>query len=184
MKNHMRELVFVALLAGIPTASWWWIFRPQNAQAADMRKQIEFKQQRLRDLNRATGTIGDLKLRIQKLQEAMSYFRSRLPNEKEIDKVLQEAWQLAEANRLQTRSIRTLERNEANSSITGQPCAEQPISVSLEGSFLGFYSFLQSLENQPRIMRIKSMHLKRPQEGPEGDVQADFTMSIFFESQE
>ena len=32
--------------------------------------------------------------------------------------------------------------------------SEQPILMNLEGDFRGFYTFLQALERQPRIMRI------------------------------
>ncbi len=183
MKFGIRELIFIALLTAIPIASWWLIFRPQNANAEEMRQQIEAKQSKLRELNRATGTIGDLRKRIAGLEDAMKYFRSKLPSEKEIDKVLQEVWELAESNHLQTKSIRTLNRESRASQAGTQGYSEQPISVSLEGNFLGFYSFLQALENQPRIMQVLSMKLTKPPTGPEGYMNAEFTMTIFFEGQ-
>ena len=185
MKFGLREIVFVALLVIVPVASWSLVFRPMNAEAADIREQIEAKQARLRELDRATATIGDLKSRIEKLEEAMVFFRSKLPNEKEIDKVLEEVWQLAERNRLATKSIRTLKRTQAQQlGPTGRSCSEQPIGVLLEGNFLGFYSFLQALENQPRIMRIQKMDLTKAARGPQGDMRAEFTMTIFFEGPE
>jgi len=182
MKLGLREVAFIVLLTGIPVVAWRFVFRPQNAQNAEMQKQIEAKQARLRELNQATGTIGDLRQRIEKLEKAMAFFRSKLPSEKEIDKVLQEVWQLAESNRLRTKSIRTLDRdrNSEFTSRAGAYCA-QPISVQLEGSFLGFYSFLQALEDQPRIMRVQKMNLQKLKQGAEGTVQAEFIMTIFFE---
>ena len=182
MKFGVREIVFVVLLMGIPVASWWLVFRPQNARRDQMCQQIEAKQGRLRELNRATATIGDLKKRIGKLQKAMASFRSKLPGQKEIDKVLQEVWNLAELNDLRTKSIRTLKHNK-NTELLSRPGSyrAQPIAVSLEGSFLGFYSFLQALENQPRIMRVRKMALVKVKKGPPGNMQADFTMTIFFE---
>jgi hypothetical protein len=53
--------------------------------------------------------------------------------------------------------------------------------MKLEGDFKGFYSFLLSLENQPRIMRILKMTVRQPRDAPPGRIQAEFIMSIFFE---
>jgi len=182
MKFGLRECVFAVMLVAIPLAGWWMVFSPQNAQCAQMRQQIQAKQAKLRELNRATATIGDLKQRIDKLQKAMAFFHSKLPDEKEIDKVLKGIWRLAESNHLKARSIRTLERNKSSrSSSSSTGYREQPIQIKLAGNFLGFYSFLQALENEPRIMRIRQMTLKRPRKGPEGNVEVEFTMTIFFE---
>ena len=123
-----------------------------------------------------------------KADRAVKFFESKLPNEKEIDKVLQEVWRLAEANQLATKSIRTLERSGQNCFASGEgPHTEQPIAMQLEGDFMGFYSFLQAMENQPRIIRIHKLSLtkaERSGEGkplPEGRMVAEFTVSVFFE---
>jgi hypothetical protein len=52
--------------------------------------------------------------------------------------------------------------------------------MGFEGEFLGFYSFLQALEGQPRIMRIRSISLECL-DGKPGRIKADVEMSIFFE---
>ena len=181
MKFGVRELVFAVLLLGIPLGAWKFIFVPRNQQDSEMRQQIEAKQQRLRAVNFATATIGDLQKQISALQQAIGFFQSKLPNEKEIDKVLQEVWQMAESNRMTTKSIRTLQRS--TDQPTAQSHCEQPISMQLEGDFAGLYAFLQALENQPRIMRIRDMTLKKMDKGPPGAVQVSFVMTIFFESE-
>ncbi len=96
--------------------------------------------------------------------------------------MLQEVWRLAEGNQLVAKSIRTLPPGTDKTTITesAEP-HEQLIAMQLEGDFHGFYAFLQSLENQPRIMRIKKMTMEKLRGGPEGHVQAKFDMSIFFE---
>jgi Tfp pilus assembly protein PilO len=160
-------------------AAYAYVFRPQNLRNAKMLQQIEARQERLRELNMATATIGDLKKEIASLEEAIRFFQSKLPNEKEMDKVLREIWRLAEANQLMAKSIRTLPLSEQAATSAG-PC-EQPIAVQLEGDFRGFYGFLQSLENQPRIMRINKMTVGKLKNAPEGQVQVNFDMSIFFD---
>ena len=182
MKFSIREIIIVALLMAIPVGAWWFVFRPRNAHEQKMRAQIESKQAKLQELNRATATIGNLKKEIGSLEEAVAFFHSKLPSAKEIDKVLQEIWRLAQSSELTTKSIRTLDKTKKNTTpAVGGPYAEQPISVQLEGNFLGLYTFLQALENQPRIMRIHSLSLDKAKKGPEGNVEASFIMSIFFE---
>jgi len=182
MKLGLRESVVVLLLLAVPVASWWFVFRPRTARRLEMREQIRVKQEKLRALNRMTGTLGDLQKEIASLQGALRFFQSKLPGEKEIDKVLQEIWQMAESNRMVTKSIRTLDRTDRRgfTAPTG-PHAEQPITVQLEGDFMGFYAFLQALEKQPRIVRIQDMTLLRPAKSPGGHIRATFIMSIFFE---
>ncbi|MFA6133124.1 MAG: type 4a pilus biogenesis protein PilO [Phycisphaerae bacterium] len=184
MKIGLREAVFFLLLMGIPVASWALVFHPQNLRNAEMLQQIEARQDRLRELNQATATIGDLKKEIAALEEAVQFFQSKLPNAKEMDKVLREVWQLAEQNQLTTKSIRTLPPSDKSMSAE-MGLREQPIAMQLDGDFRGFYTFLQALENQPRIMRISRMTLEKAKAAPngasEGQVQARFDMTIFFE---
>lgn len=179
MRVTPRVAIFTALLMAIPLGAWHFVFQPRNAMDAEIRSEIEAKQSKLRALNQATASVGSLQKEISSLEKALVFFQSKLPNEKEIDKVLQEVWRLAETNQLTTKSIRTLQRTAENS--TDGPHAEQPITMQLDGDFLGLYSFLQALEEQPRIMRIRNMSLKRLDKGPRGCVQATFILSVFFE---
>jgi Tfp pilus assembly protein PilO len=182
MKFGIREIVFTVLLAAIPVGAWWFVFRPGKTGNAEALSAIENRQAKLRTLNQATATVGDLKVEIAALEDAVKFFRSKLPSEKEIDKVLQEVWRLAASNRLRTESIRTLKASEETMLTEASgPYAEQPILVKLEGPFNGFYSFLLALETQPRIMRIQQMKLDRSLKGEEGSVRAECTMSVFFE---
>jgi len=160
MKIGIREIVFVVLLAAIPIGAWWFVFRPANARDAEMLKQIKVKQQKLRELNRATATIGDLKVEINSLKEAIDFFRTKLPTEKEMDQVLKGVLLLADP---------------------AGPYAEQPISIELEGPFEGFYGFLLALETQPRIMRIQQMNVKKMIKKGEGYIHAKCIASVFFE---
>lgn len=182
MKIGLREVVFVLMLLAIPLGGWYLVFRPRNVANAEMLRQIEAKQAKLQDLNKTTGAIGDIQREIDSLQKGVNDLQSRLPSEKEIDKVLQEVWRLAETNELTTKSIRTVEKTQEPVFASADDShAEQPIVMKLEGDFRGFYAFMLALENQPRIMRIRKMTLTRPDKAAEGVVQATFEMTIFFE---
>ncbi len=180
MKIGLREIVLVVLLASTPLGAWWFVFRPRDARNQELLEQIEAKQEKLRALNRVTGTIGDLQQEIEGRRKAIGYFQAKLPSEKDIDRVLQEIWRLAEASQLITKSIRTVARR--TNAPAGGP-REQPVTIQLEGDFVGFYTFLQALENQPRIMHIGRMTLTKFEKGDEGDIQASFEMSVFFEQE-
>lgn len=182
MKVGLREVVFAALLLGIPVGAWWFVFRPTNIHQAKMCEQIEAKQVKLRQLNQLTANVGDLQKEIATLEKSIKFFESKLPEEKEIDKVLHQTWRLAEENHLVTKSIRTgTPTDSATALYASGSQAIQPIVIQLEGTFEGFYSFLQALERQPRIMRIGLMNIRKAETGPEGNIQVSFRMSVFFE---
>ena len=182
MKIGLREIVFTVMLLGIPVGAWWFVFRPANEHRAEMCKQIEAKQEKLKQLNQLTGDVGDLEDEIDSLAKSIQLFESKLPAEKEIDKVLHQTWRLAEANNLVTKSIRTGKATDSATELySAGSQAIQPIVIQLEGKFEGFYNFLQALERQPRIMRIGLMNIKKADPGPEGNIQVSFRMSVFFE---
>ena len=57
---------------------------------------------------------------------------------------------------------------------------QQPIQLSLSGDFNGFYSFLLQLEKLQRITRVTDMTLQKINDH-DGEMQAQLTLSIFFE---
>jgi len=182
MKLGLREIVFLVLLMVIPVGAWWFVFRPQDTSNAKMKQEIQARQAKLDQLNMVLKAKGDLESQIDSLSQAISFFESRLPQEKEIDQILREVWLLAEANKLKAKSIRTLVRKGAGGFISDQDDqSEQPIQVQLEGDFMGFYAFLLALEKQPRIMRISRMTLETDAKIPTGRIAADFELSVFFE---
>ena len=181
MKFGIREISLCALLIAVPAGAMAFVFNPANTRHEEMRRQVNDKQAKLRQLNRVMGTVGSLQMEIGELEKAITYFKAKLPGEKGIDEVLRETWRLAENNDLITKSIRTVPRGGGKLYATGSQ-SEQPVQVLLEGDFEGVYSFLQALENQPRIMRINRMSLTRPQNTPQGYIRMSFDMTVFFDN--
>lgn len=182
MKFGLRELVFLLMLMAIPLGSYMMIFRPQDRRQQAMAKEIEAKKANLAQLTQTTARIGNIETEVQALEKGIESLQAKLPSEKEIDKVLQEVWRLAEANKLTTKSIRTLDKTpDMTFASASGPHAEQPIMMKLEGDFMGFYAFMLALEDQPRIMRIRKMTLTKPDKAPDGFMQAAVEMTIFFE---
>jgi len=183
MKIGLREVLFLMLLVAIPLGSWWFVFHPRDLQIRADSQQVQALRVKLRDLQRATATLESLQSDIDQTQKAIDFFQSKLPPEKEMDKVLSEVSKLAEASSLTIKSFRTLKRSgPVMLTDPGGPYAEQPIALELEGNFnYGLYSFLLSLEKLPRITRVHQMKIEKLAKGLEGDVHAKLVMSIFFE---
>jgi type IV pilus assembly protein PilO len=174
MKFGIRELIFFVVMLGLLGSSYYFVFTKSNQKKAELLVEIRAKQTALGNLQAATAGIEDLNRKIEELQKAITFFESKLPQEKEVDKILKEVWQMAEANSLQTKTIKTL------STQRGPNYSEQPIELSLAGDFKGFYSFLLQLEKLPRITRVTDMALQKINDR-DGEMQAKMTLSIFFE---
>ncbi len=185
MKIGTRELILALLLIAVPLATWWFVFKPNDELNASMLQQIETRRGKLIELNIATGVIGDLRREISTLESTIEVLQSKLPSEKEIDKVIQEIWYLARKNNLTPVSMETL--NKSSDKIftsSDSQYAEQPVSIIVGGDFMGFYTFLQELESRPRIMRIYRLAVLKEEkikDAPEGYIRAEFAMSIFFD---
>ncbi len=174
MKFGMRELVFLLVMLGLLASSYFLVFTKANAKRLALQAEIDNKQASLAALEHSTEGVSDLKTKIDELQKAIAFFESKLPQEREIDKVLKELWQIADANSLQTRTIKSLHSERTNN------FREQTIEMSLSGDFYGFYAFLQQLERLPRLTRVMEMNLQKIS-SREGAMEARLTISIFFE---
>lgn len=174
MKLGVREILLFALILGVLGGSYFFGFRRTTAERERKLAEIQRKEQHLANLRQVTSGIDDLNRKIDEFERAIAFFESKLPQEKEVDQILKEVWQLAEANSLQTKTIKTMRSEKAAN------YSEQPIQLSLSGDFNGFYAFMLQLEKLPRITRIGQMNLQKIN-GHDGEMQAQLTMSIFFE---
>ena len=175
MKLGIRELLFFGLMMGLLACSYLFVFKPAAEKRVARQAETEQKRQSLLNLRQSTAGISDLEHKIDEVEKAIKFFESKLPQEKEIDTILREVWQMAEANALQTKTIKTLKSERAAG------YSEQPIQLSLAGDFQGFHSFLRQLEKMSRIVRVQQMKLDKITTR-EGEMQAHMTISIFFES--
>jgi Tfp pilus assembly protein PilO len=174
MKFGIPELLFVAILCGVLAATYMLVDKKAKARAA-IEQKVAARQRDLADLDRATAGISDVSGKIDELQKAIAFFESKLPQEKEIDKVLREVWQMAERNQLTIKTIKTL-KSERSAGYS-----EQPIEMSMSGDFKdSFYAFILQLEQLPRLTRVSKMELKKISER-NGQMEAQVTLSIFFE---
>jgi Tfp pilus assembly protein PilO len=185
MKLKSREIIFTLVLLAIPMAAWLLEFAPRQRRHKELKQQIVTKQaklDRLFEKKRLSGAIGDLREQIAEGKKALDIVRSRLPDEKDIDQIVRKVWRLAKSNNLSPTSLRTIppRKDKQFTRLTG-PHGEQPLLIQLEGDFNGLYSFMIDMESESRIMRVRQMTLKTPEEDHPGSVSATIEFSIFFE---
>jgi type IV pilus assembly protein PilO len=173
MKIGIREILFVLLMLGVLAGSYVFAFSRADLQRKALRADIRLKKKALADLMVATAGIDDVNRKTEDLQHAIEFFKSKLPQEREMDKILDEVSNIAAENSLKTKTIKPLkiERSPGYS--------EQPIQMSLSGDFGGYYQFLLQLERLPRVTRVMQMSLHKNQR--DGEVTADMTLTIYFE---
>src|SRR4029078_3785888 len=108
MKFGVRELVLVCAMVGLLAAAYFFVFSKAHVKRAELQKEIESKRTALKNLTQATAGVDDLGRKIDELQKAITFFESKLPQEREIDKILKEVSQMADANSLQTKTVKML----------------------------------------------------------------------------
>lgn len=174
MKLGLREILFVAAMIGLLAASYFLVFTKQDVKRAEKMKQRDAKRAALSQLDMAKLEVQDVDKKIKELQAATAFFESKLPQAKEMDKVLKEIWQLADANGLRTQTVKT-PRSQKMSGYS-----EQTLELNLAGDFKGFYEFMLQLEKLPRLTKVTKMNLTKITD-KDGEMQASMTMSIYFE---
>jgi type IV pilus assembly protein PilO len=174
MRFGLREIIFCVLMLAVLGGFYFVLLAKIDARKRELAADTSSKVKMVADVEQSTRGIEDLGRKIEELQDAIRFFESKLPQEKEMDKVLTEVSQLAEANSLSTRTVKTL-KSERSAGYS-----EQPIEMTLSGDFNAFYLFLQQLEKLPRLTRVTGMALNKINDR-DGEMDARVTLSIFFE---
>ena len=173
MKFGLRELLFLAVMIGTVTASFFSLKKSVQKREAMEVETANWKVQ-LAALNQPNSDNVDWNKKIAELKEAIKYLEGKLPAEKEMDVILTQVENMVKANALEKKMVKPLKIDRSAN------YNELPIEMTLSGDFNGFYAFLQQLEKMPRITRLTNMALTKITDR-EGAMQAKITLSIFFE---
>lgn len=177
MKFTSRELILFLAILLVPILSYFIVFRPQSAKIEQAKAQIEHQKERLSDLRSETARNDDLRAANEDIGGRIDEMESLLPTGKEIDMIVRQVSSLAVESGLTPPTLKS------EKPVAAARFREQPLSMSTSGSFEGFYEFLLALERLPRLTRVVDLLLKDSSE--EGvEVDAEFTLSIYFQSDE
>jgi type IV pilus assembly protein PilO len=173
MKLGIRELVFFALMVGLLCAAYF-ILDKKSKKREEKLASVQTMQQSLTNLRLSMSGIDDQDRKISELHQAIAFFESKLPQEKEMDVILADVSRKVEENGLTLRTVKTLKTER------GPNYSELPIQMNISGDFNGFYELMLQLEKMDRITRVSQMKLEKIDER-DGEMQAQLTLSIFFE---
>jgi type IV pilus assembly protein PilO len=187
MRFGIREVIFILVLLAVPVASFWYLFKPRNQQISQASEEIKIKQAQLEKLNTVLSRIPDLGKAIDEGRTAINDIEKKLPYADDVEGILERVWQISRENRLLVKSVKS------EKPVPYARYMELPLKTVIEGEFDGFYQFMLELEALPRITRINQLKLQKiivkpgatddPQPAA-GDMRAEFTLSIYFESRE
>ncbi|MEO1129653.1 MAG: type 4a pilus biogenesis protein PilO [Planctomycetota bacterium] len=174
MRLGIREFIFMFVLLAMPVSSWWFVFRPQNEEIQAAKKEIQHKELMLERLAAATAQTEDLARANEEISEAIGLVESRLPDDKEVEVILEQVADLARKSQL------TLPKVKTGKPVTAAKYMEQPLEMTIVGDFDDFYRFMLKLEKLDRITRMLDLTLERVDKR-DGVMRAEFTLSIYFE---
>lgn len=175
MKIGLREIIFFKLMLGLLLASYFFGFKRMNDKRQAYLDEIQVKQQRLTELARASRDLDDMNQRLVKIEQAIRIFEKKLPQEQEVESILNYVTTLVERHKLFSRSFKPNPKP-----VVGPNYRERQIELDLSGNFFGYYAFLRDLERLERIIKITDMKLTRIDE-QDGQMQAVLKISIFYD---
>ena len=176
MRLGLRELLLLLILLGLPAASFFLVFRPENRDIDSAKREVEHKRSVLNKLREETARSKDLENTNREIQQRIEAIEARLPSKKEVEAVVRQVSDLAGAAGLEAPQMKT------GKALKTATYMEQPLELSTEGSFNGFYDFLLKLEQLARITRMTDLKIKRHAE-TDGVVLATFTLSIYYQDE-
>lgn len=174
MRIGLRELVLLVVLVAVPVASFFLVFKPQNDAIDAAKAEVAHKQSMLDELRKETSQTDDLLKENEALERRIERVEARLPSNNELDRVIRQVSQLAVAAGLEPPALK-------NAKPLGAALyMEQPLEMKTKGNFGGYYTFLQRLEQLPRITRIPDMKVQRDMQ-MDGLMNIEFTLSIYYQ---
>ncbi len=173
MRLGTRELIFLALLLALPILAWWFYFKPRQRDLLQMEARIAAKQRKLDVINRSGSSTKKLQNELVRLKAAVAFLQEKLPPRVQLAPLMQTIYTIEQKN-----NLNILSQHYLKAKPTGG-YTQQPIQMSLEGTFRGFYQFLRALEHLPRVTRIDTLGMRKDPDRS-GLIDANFTLSVFF----
>lgn len=178
MNVKARQTILTAVLLGVPVASFFLVFRPQNREIQMATREMQLRKEKLGQLQAVTAQAPDLARATEEIKLSISQIEARMPSSKELDNVLRDVATIATKC-----GLRVPKFNRVENVISSGSAQEQQLDVEIAGEFTGFYSFLLELEKLPRITRLTDMKLERVadmEKAKDGLLRARFKLSIYY----
>lgn len=174
MNIGLRHIIVFLVLMALPASSYFTVFKPQNKAIEAARQEINHKRELLEKLREETARNADLARANTEIGERLADIEARLPSTKELDDVVRRVSDLAVKSGLAAPVL------QSDTPVEAALYREQPLDMSLSGTFDSFYKFLLEIEQMPRITRIPDLKMTRITT-EDGVMKVEFTLSIYFQ---
>ena len=96
MTSNFRKVVFFILLIGLSVVGYQYMIKPANKNLAEIKSKVDSKLEQLVKFEEATAAAEDITKQLDKLQEAIEFFESKLPPKSQIHEVLEQVTVIAQ----------------------------------------------------------------------------------------
>lgn len=176
MNLGFRGLLVLLIVIGMPVASFFLVFKPQNKEIQRAKEEVSHKEALLVKLREETARNDDLVRANDDIKRSVQIIEARLPSNKEIDDLVRQVSNLAVEAGLQPPAIKSAK------ALPAALYMEQPLEMEVSGKWVNFHTFLASVERLPRITRIHDMKITGMGKD-DIELKAEFTLSIYFQEE-
>jgi Tfp pilus assembly protein PilO len=176
MISSKRLIPFGVLAIALLAGTFVLVIAPANRRRDALQADCERKQAALARFNEDSAASTSVNLKIADVRHRIARLESKLPPARKMNDVVEDVWQLAEANSLQARTLKTTAGKRIGSYWA------QEMDFSLVGPYAAFYQFVLQLEQSPAAVRIEKMTFNRIG-GRDGDLQVEMTLGVLFQAE-
>lgn len=184
MRTLQSQILWCArtqrVLAGVMLAAvgtfYLFGYRPTTDNLRQLERQLAARHAELRENQTKSSIKTEIAAHNERLKLELDRIRkpSKLPEQSQLIKDLTH---FAEAA-----NLKKFNNAPGKNPMRSDLFLEQPISLTFDGDFVSVFKFLRSVEEMPRLTRMRSMTLKAKSNQPAdaGQVQATVSMNMYF----
>ncbi|QDU33974.1 Pilus assembly protein, PilO [Poriferisphaera corsica] len=168
----MYKYFYILIILATPVLSYVFLFQPRAYEIQKIEDNIAGMNEQLQIFEASKKDIAELSDEIAKVEESLTRLKAKLPDQKNVENVLRNVWNIATKHNLETRNFRTDKIQNIDNYM------RVPIEMTITGDFDGYYEFLQQLESLPRIIKIPTMTIESLN-NHDGTIQANIYLNVY-----
>lgn len=183
---HNRQAKTVAVLLAATGAFAWYALVPAERRLQSARAEADQILGQIGEQSQQVLTLRQLHDEVQRLEQRVRDFRTRIPPEHELGVFLKELAAILERNgfahyTLQPQPARPLAEGRLPADLLkAMPGLHtQPVVVQVAGDFDALFSALRELEQTPRLSQVESLSLEA-REDHRGEIRVEILVHTFF----
>ena len=147
-------------------------YAPASRRLADLDREIANTRDELNNTRGKANTLQLITKDVQKLKDKLENSK-KLPSQNDLPQFITDVEKFSRKSTLRGYSSNVLKP------IRNDTFWQMPIELRFEGDFNNVFTFLQQIEEQKRLTRVKKIEVKAKDRDP-GQVQVTLTMNIYY----